>query len=56
MEVVKVLLRDEAFPLPINLGNHGLAVLNSNRGLAQMLHCMLERIAVDLVQPPGAEI
>ena len=56
LEVLKVFLGDAAIPLPINLGNHRLAVLGSNCRLAQMLHRSLERVAVDRFQPPGAYI
>ena len=56
LEVLKVFLGDAAIPLPINLGNHRLAILGSNCRLAQMLHRSLERVAVDRFQPPGAYI
>jgi len=56
LEMMKVVPRDASAPLPIHLGNHGLAISEANGRLAEMNHRSLERGAVDLVCTPGRYI
>lgn len=50
--VEKVFPRYASAPLPIHLADHCFAVGKANRGLSQVDHCSLERVAVDFILPP----
>lgn len=49
LKMAKVVPGDAPAPLPVHFANHGLAVSEANRGLAEVGHNSPERGAVDLV-------